>query len=135
VTGSGNTITYTAPANAGTFTLTATSVADTSKQATSSITVSAPLQHFADLSWTDPNGASVGVTSYRVYRATGVLDANGNVTSCATLNLLTTVNAPTLVYTDSTVVSGNGYCYAVSAVNAGGEGPRSSSVVAKIPVP
>lgn len=71
------------------------------------------------LSWLAalPNGATV--TNYKVYRGT----------SAGAETLLTTVGN-VLAYTDATAANGTAYFYKVSAVNAVGEGAKSSEVSA-----
>jgi hypothetical protein len=81
----------------------------------------APVQHSVSLSW-GPSTSSVA--GYRVYRDDG-----------AGLLPLSAV-IPDLTYTDSTVVSGTTYHYAVTAVDPGGdESPYSNEVTAVVPTP
>jgi hypothetical protein len=81
----------------------------------------APVQHSVSLSW-GPSTSSVA--GYRVYRDDG-----------AGLLPLSAV-IPDLTYTDSTVVSGTTYHYAVTAVDpAGDESPYSNEVTAIVPTP
>lgn len=65
------------------------------------------------LSWTPVAGA----TSYRVYRGTAT-----NAQNPAPVG----TNVTTSAFVDSTVTNGTTYFYKITAVNAGGEGPRSS---------
>ena len=82
---------------------------------------SAPLPHSVVLSW-GPSPSSV--VGYRVYRDNG-----------SGLSPLTSV-IPDLTYTDTTVVSGNTYLYAVTAIDvAGDESPFSNEATAVIPTP
>ncbi len=74
-----------------------------------------------DLSWDPPaSDGDSAITSYRVYRGTasgslGLLRDVGNVRT----------------YADTSVANGVTYFYAVAAVNAVGEGPRSNEVAAR----
>jgi Abnormal spindle-like microcephaly-assoc'd, ASPM-SPD-2-Hydin len=80
-----------------------------------------PVQHSVALSWAPSVNSVIG---YRVYRD----DGSG-------LSPLSQV-IPNLSYTDSTVVSGSTYQYAVTAVDsAGGESAYSNQVTAVIPTP
>jgi hypothetical protein len=73
-----------------------------------------------DLAWTAPasNGGS-SITAYRIYRGT----------TSGSLTLLISVGN-VLTYRDIVTSKGVGYYYQVSAVNAAGEGSRSSQVTA-----
>jgi fibronectin type 3 domain-containing protein len=71
-----------------------------------------------DLSWTAGNDGGYPVSVFRVYRGT---EATAKVFL---------VNATGMLYNDTTVENGKTYQYAVSAVNALGEGPMSSPVPA-----
>lgn len=115
---------YTAPAMAGSYTVTATSAADTTKSASASVSVAIPVQHQATLSWT---ASSSPVMGYNVYRGpqtggpytrlnTGIITAN--------------------TFVDTTVVSGETYFYVATAVSSlGVESGFSNEVVAVIPTP
>ena len=88
---------------------------------TSGTTSPPPVQHKVELSW-GPSGSTV--TGYRVYRDEGSGFAP-----------LTSV-IPDLTYMDATVVSGNTYHYAVTAVDsAGAESSFSNLASAVIPTP
>jgi predicted phage tail protein len=73
------------------------------------------------LNWTPPasNGGSA-ITAYRVYRGT----ASGGETWIATVGVVTT-------FTDTGLTNGTTYWYQVSAVNAVGEGTRSTETSAR----
>lgn len=71
------------------------------------------------LSWQEPDDHGSAITSYRIYR-------NGT--------LLTTVAGDQRGYTDSAITAGTSYSYALSAVNAVGEGPRGPAVTPVAPV-
>ena len=87
---------------------------------TSGTTSTPPVQHSVALSWS-PSASSV--TGYRVYRDGGSGFAP-----------LTSIIAD-LTYTDTTVVSGSTYHYAVTAIDAAGdESPFSNEATAVIPV-
>jgi hypothetical protein len=80
-----------------------------------------PVQHSVSLSWGTSSSSVVG---YHVYRDGGT-----------GLSPLSPV-LPGLTYTDSTVVSGGTYHYAVTAVDsAGAESPFSNQVTTVIPTP
>ena len=80
-----------------------------------------PLPHSVVLSW-GPSPTSV--VGYRVYRDNG-----------SGFSPLTSV-IPDLTYTDTAVVSGNTYLYAVTAIDAAGdESPFSNQATAVIPTP
>ena len=112
---------YTAPSTAGTFTVTATSAADTTKSASASVTVSAPVQHSATLSWS----AESGISGYNVYRGT----VSGGPYSVINTALVAPAN-----YTDLTVDAGQTYFYVVTSVNSSGvESSFSGQVTATIP--
>jgi HYDIN/CFA65/VesB-like, Ig-like domain len=85
------------------------------------VTSTSTSPHSVLLSW-GPSGSSVA--GYRVYRDNG-----------SGLLALTSV-IPDLTYTDTSVVSGSTYHYAVTAVDAAGdESPFSNEVTAIIPTP
>jgi titin len=67
------------------------------------------------LSWTAPSDGGSPITGYRLYRGT----SSGNLTLYQSLGT-------GLTYTDAAVTNGTTYLYAVSAVNAIGEGARSA---------
>lgn len=73
------------------------------------------------LKWTRPRDGGSGITQYRVYRGT----------TSSNLALVATVPYTTLSYKDSLVKRRTTYVYAVSAVNALGEGARSSTLSVK----
>jgi hypothetical protein len=88
---------------------------------TSTPTPPSPLPHSVVLSW-GPSPTSV--VGYRVYRDNG-----------SGFSPLTSV-IPDLTYTDTAVVSGNTYLYAVTAIDAAGaESPFSNEATAVIPTP
>jgi hypothetical protein len=73
------------------------------------------------ISWQEPDDHGSAIASYRVYR-------NGT--------LLATTGGSARSYTDTALQSGTTYRYAVSAVNASGEGPKSPEVTpATAPTP
>lgn len=128
-TASGGTISsagvFTAPATAGSYTITATSVADTSAKNSVTVSVIAAVAHNVVLNW--KASVTTGV-SYNIYRASTL--------GGGTYVLLNTQPLSTLSYTDSTVRSGNSYVYAVTAMDASGnQSSFSNSVNAAIPIP
>lgn len=82
-----------------------------------------PTQHTVSLTW----GASPtqDVTKYNIYREI----------SGGTFTVLSSVNAPALAFTDSSVASGSTYVYRLTAVDPSGESMPSSSVTEVIPTP
>ena len=119
---------YTAPSVSSTSTATvkATSVANTTKSASATVTIQpvSSVQHTVDLSWrasTSPN-----VISYNVYR--------GTVSGGPYIKIASGI-ASTL-YTDSTVSSGQTYYYVTTAVdNTGQQSTYSNQTTAVIPTP
>ena len=112
---------YTAPGTAGSFTVTATSVADTTKSASATVTVSVPVQHSATLTW----NAESSVLGYNIYRGT----VSGGPYTIAN----TSLNAPAN-FADLNVQAGQTYFYVVTSVDtAGMESLFSSEVKALIP--
>lgn len=92
------------------------------QQATKSLTV-VVTGHTAVLSWVA--STTVGVTSYNVYRST---------TSGSGYVKVGSVAAPTITYTDSTVIAGKTYFYVITAVAPGhGESGFSNQVTAIVP--
>ncbi len=128
-TASGGTITsaglFTAPASAGSYTITATSVADSSAKSSVTVSVVAAVAHSVQLNW--GASATAGV-NYNVYRASSVGGGQYVLLNSQPLGALT--------YTDGTVKSGNTYTYAVTAVDAAGlQSAFSAPANATIPVP
>jgi len=78
--------------------------------------------HVVALTWTP--STSPNVTNYKIYRGT----TSGSYT------LLQTVGAISS-FTDTTVLSGQTYYYAIAAVDNTGEGPKSGEIVATIGTP
>jgi uncharacterized protein YjdB len=115
---------YTAPSTAGTYTVTATSVADNTKSALATVTVSAPIQHSVTLSWV---ASTSTVNGYNIYRGT---NSGGPYTQ------VNTALEPALNYVDNTVQSGQTYYYVATSVDGSGvESGFSNQVTATIPVP
>ena len=120
---------YTAPATAGSYMVKATSTADTSVSALATVTVSAPVQHTATLTWAASTGGSDSnpVSGYNVYR--------GTVPGGPYTKINTALEAAT-AYADSTVASGTTYYYVVTAVDSAGmESAYSNEAGAAIPTP
>jgi hypothetical protein len=116
---------YTAPSAAGSFTITATSVADTTKAASASVTVGAPAaQHTVTLTWTASTSSVVG---YNVYRGT---------VSGGPYTKVNSVLEAASNYVDNTVQSGAQYFYVVTAEDASAaESVFSSQVSVAVPTP
>lgn len=86
----------------------------------------APLAHSVDVAW-DPS-VSATLQGYNVYRST--------VTGGPYTKLSATLSPTTLLFTDTTPVSGKKYFYVVTAVDtSGAESSASSEVAVTIPVP
>jgi fibronectin type 3 domain-containing protein len=102
----------------------ATSVADSTKSATASVTVVVPVQHTATLSWV---ASSTPVVGYNVYRSTQ---------SGGPYNLVNTSLVGATSFGDHTVASGTTYYYVTTAVDsAATESAFSNQTVAVIPIP
>jgi hypothetical protein len=108
---------YSAPASPGSYTVTATSAADTTKKASTSITVVA-----ANLTWSPSTST---VSKYRVYRS---------AQSGAGYAMLAEVASAQLSYLDPAVAAGTTYYYVVRAVNTSGtESVDSNQSVGVLP--
>ena len=115
---------YTAPNTAGSFTVKATSVADNTKSASATVTVSAPIQHTVTLSWT---ASTSSVSGYNVYRST--------VSGGSFTQINTALNASTN-FVDNTVASGTTYFYVVTSVDTSSvESNFSNQVSIAVPTP
>jgi hypothetical protein len=115
---------YTAPSAAGSFTVKATSVADNTKSASATVTVSAPVQHTVTLTWT---ASTSSVSGYNAYR--------GTVSGGPYTKINTALEAATS-YVDNTVQSGTTYFYVVTSVDSSGtESAFSNQVSAVVPTP
>ena len=102
--------------------MTATSVADSTKSASATVTVSGPIQHSVTLSWT----ASTSTVSDNIYRC---MVSGGPYTQ------VNTALEPALNYVDNTVQSGQTYYYVVEAVDSAGSSGASNEATAPIPTP
>ena len=91
---------YTTPGTAGTYMVTATSVADPTQFSTASVTVPAPIQHWVTLNWT--YSTTPTVIGYNVYRAT---QPNGPYA------MINTGLVASAAYDDLNVQSGQTYYY------------------------
>jgi fibronectin type 3 domain-containing protein len=111
ITSSGS---YTAPAKAGTDTVTATSIADPTKSGTASVKVTLPAKSVL-ISWS-PSSSSVA--GYNIYR--------GSVSGGPYTKLNPSVSAAT-TYTDTTVQSGHTYYYVTTAVDSDGVESKDSN--------
>ena len=86
----------------------------------------APLAHSVDIAW-DPS-TSATLQGYNVYR--------GTVSGGPYSKISPTLTTSTLLFTDTTPVSGKQYFYVVTAVDtSGAESAASSQVAVTIPVP
>jgi len=113
---------YTAPAKAGTDTVTATSIADPTKSDTASVKVTLPAAASVLMSW---NPSSSNVAGYNIYR--GTVSGGPYTKLNSSLSFETT-------YTDATVQSGRKYYYVATAVDSNGvESIGSNEASAAIP--
>lgn len=86
----------------------------------------APLPHSVDVAWNA--STSAGLQGYNVYR--------GTVSGGPYTKISPTLSTTTLLFTDTTPVSGRQYFYVVTAVNTtGAESAASSEVAVTIPTP
>jgi hypothetical protein len=113
---------YTAPNTAGTYTVKAKSQADTTKTASATVIVNAAIQHQVTLSW----NYTENVTDFTVLRANGACGGGG----FALLG-----ERAALSYVDSTVVSGQTYCYTTTATYDGETSGGSNQVTVVVPYP
>ena len=109
---------YTAPAAAptGPVTVTAQSTYDPNSSATASVTITAPVAHDVNLSWAASNSAVAGYNIYRGAQPSGPFAKINSSLETAT------------VYTDGTVLSGQIYYYATTAVDSSGAESGYSNV-------
>ena len=113
---------YTAPSSAGTFSVTATSVADPTKSAAANVSVTAPVQHSASLNW---NPSASAVAGYNVYR--------GSVSGGPYTIMNTSLDGSTN-FVDFNVQAGQTLFYVVTSVETNGmESSFSNEVKALIP--
>jgi hypothetical protein len=115
---------YTAPASApaGPVTVTAQSTYDPNSSASASVMITAPVAHDVNLSWI---ASSSPVAGYNVYRGT---QPGGPFTKInPSLDTAT-------VYTDGSVISGQMYYYATTAVDSNGTESAYSNL-AQAPIP
>jgi len=86
----------------------------------------APLQHSVDVAWNA--STSAGLQGYNVYR--------GTISGGPYTKISATLSPTTLLFTDSTPISGRQYFYVVTAVNTTGtESAASTEVAVTIPTP
>lgn len=124
---------YTAPSAPGTYTIQATSAANSTKLGKATVTVvgssipgnsTSSQAHSVDLSWS-PSASSV--VGYLVYRST---------TSGGPYSRLITTAEPATTYADTSVASGTTYYYVVTAIDGTGqESPFSNQTTVTIPTP
>jgi hypothetical protein len=109
---------YTAPAGApsGSVLVTAQSTYDSNSSATASVTITAPVAHDVNLSWAASSSAVAGYNVYRCAQPSGPFAKINSSLETAT------------VYTDGTVVSGQTYYYATTAVDSSGTESGYSNV-------
>jgi hypothetical protein len=115
---------YTAPAGAptGPVPVTAQSTYDPNSSATASVTITAPVVHDVNLSWAASSSAVAGYNIYRGAQPGGPFAKINPSLETAT------------VYTDGSVVSGQIYYYATTAVDSSGtESGYSNVAQAAIP--
>lgn len=88
--------------------------------------------HSVLLNWTA--SATSGV-NYNVYRSSSASSFSTSATPSSAYRLTTTTPIAGLSYIDGTVLSGQTYYYAVTAINTSGESYASSTVTAAVPFP
>jgi hypothetical protein len=89
-------------------TVTAQSAYQPSSSATASVTITAPVASYVNLSWTASTSSVAGYNLYRSAQSTGPFARINSSLDTAT------------VYTDNTVISGQTYYYATTAVDSSG---------------
>jgi hypothetical protein len=82
--------------------------------------------HTVELSWNASTSANT--VGYNVYRT----QYSG---SCGTFVQINSLPTTSTVYTDSTVASGNSYCYATTAVDSIGQQSNFSNIVTNVQIP
>jgi hypothetical protein len=85
-----------------------------------------PPTHSVDLSWN--SSTSSDVAGYNIYRAA----YNG---SCGSYSPINSTLVTSTVYTDSSVTSGQSYCYAATAVNTSNEESSYSNILSNVAIP
>ena len=115
---------YTAPASAptGPVTVTAQSTYDPNSSASASVMITAPVAHDVNLSWIASSSAVAGYNIYRGTQPGGPLSKINPSLDTAT------------VYTDPSVLSGQMYYYATTAVDSNGTESGYSNL-AQAPIP
>ena len=84
------------------------------------------------LTWTAPSGCTAAAPcTYAIYRVPGTATITGGTTGAT---LVTTTAAQALTATDSTVVAGQTYSYAVETVQGGMNSVPSNTVTLAIPL-
>jgi fibronectin type 3 domain-containing protein len=113
---------YNAPAGTPTIpvTVTARSTYDPNSSATASVTITAPVAHDVNLSWVASSSPVAGYNIYRGAQPSGPFAKMNSSLETAT------------VYTDGTVVSGQTYYYATTAVDSSGTESGYSNVAQAI---
>jgi len=115
---------YTAPASvpSAAVVVTAQSSASPSSSASAGVTITQPVAHDVNLSWSPSSSAVAGYNVYRGTQATGPFTRINSTLDTAT------------VYTDNSVASGHTYYYATTAANSSGvESGYSNLAQAAIP--
>src|SRR5579864_2897528 len=115
---------YTAPASVPStaVVVTAQSSASPSSSASAGVTITQPVAHDVNLSWSPSSSAVAGYNVYRGTQAAGPFTRINSTLETAT------------VYTDNSVASGNTYYYVTTAVNSSGvESGYSNLAQAVIP--
>lgn len=82
--------------------------------------------HSVSLSWN--SSSSQNVSGYNVYRSP-------YTTSCGSFSKINSLLDTSTIYTDSSVINGNQYCYATTAVDASNVESGYSNVVSNVQIP
>jgi len=82
--------------------------------------------HSVNLSWNA--STSSNVAGYNIYRAV-------YETSCGSYSKINSMLDTSMLYTDSSVLSGSSYCYASTAVNTANEESGHSNIVSNVQIP
>ncbi len=96
------------------------------------VTVPPASTYQVNLTWTAATGCTVAAPcTYTVYRLPGTVTITAGTTGAT---LVGTTAAQTVAYTDSTVVSGQTYSYAVETVQGGANSAPSNTFTVAIPL-
>lgn len=115
----------TAASASATLSVTSSAPSSTQTEALSG-TGAAASTHTVQLSWIASTSANT--VGYNVYRS-------GYSKSCGSFSKINGLPNTTTAYVDSTVVSGNSYCYATTALDSSGQQSGYSNIVTNVQIP